>query len=797
MAHKKIKLIAPILLFTVLISITNAQDSISIFPDIETTHTNYTAIEYTQKNGIFTGYPDGTFQPDRVLNRAEQLKVFMLLDGVSPNPDTYKNCFPDVTTEWFAKYVCYAKEKGIVQGYPDATFRPSQLVNKAETLKMLGELQNWPFVQSTNTTFEDVPLDAWYAPYVAFAKEQNLLEETGTKLEPGQGISRAKTAELIFRSLAPEYLQKPYSSQIITQIQEIILSFSNTENSKQIITVQSITPENGSLKVDQPYEIIFTAGTDLGKDVDIQDLEIFFLQPYVNTDEAGNSPLEYFTAEKLTDDAYSVKVQNTKSGTGAIVFKDAISGTTQSVAINYLPGTPSRIDIHETHGLAQNSIKTRKYSVALHDNYNNIIPGAEIKVTSNTGSTAVKKMTDGTAEVSFTAEKFGMAELNISSSFNGITKQQKILVDVLPFGLGGAPGHLTEADYSAEIPLLLFIPENPSDANEFQIQLEIPAELPLIGFSPTGVLSDLVNVEVILSETNFHQIFISGNYPSEEGEFSGVLGDIMFEEIPEGQHEIAGSITLTSEQPDYAETLYMPGNGTIVQAGENSVYVPIYSRPFPPITGKTQKTICIDAFIEPGIGVTLDQVKSDAAQAEDIFYKNALNCNCPHFIKIDVSGMTLSQADWQTLTGDDNQISHSNITDMVKNRLPVAPRSSCTPVVYTDDIEERGSSFRDSETDDLSSQGKIGANIMVNNGIDSDGRTLAHELAHHLSGQRIEDPKRGAAQGAGSDDNLMSYDEADEEGNITRKVTGDDLTKTQCDLISWDHWRFGAYPPNQ
>ena len=113
-----------------------------------------------------------------------------------------------------------------------------------------------------------------------------------------------------------------------------------------------------------------------------------------------------------------------------------------------------------------------------------------------------------------------------------------------------------------------------------------------------------------------------------------------------------------------------------------------------------------------------------------------------------------------------------------------------TTVIYTDDLNESGESFRNAETDDLSSDGKIGSHVMVNNAKDGDGRTLAHELSHHLSGQKIKDPDGGRHQGAGTKGNLMSYDEYWDDGTLKEKLAGDTLTKKQCDLISWDHWRF-------
>lgn len=93
--------------------------------------------------GAIEGNPDGTFMPDRLLNRAEFLKI-VLKSYPSSTVDTESdagNCFPDVGQwDWFSAYVCYAKAQGIVDGYPDGYFRPENNVIYAEALKMLGEL---------------------------------------------------------------------------------------------------------------------------------------------------------------------------------------------------------------------------------------------------------------------------------------------------------------------------------------------------------------------------------------------------------------------------------------------------------------------------------------------------------------------------------------------------------------------------------------------------------------------------------------------------------------------------------
>lgn len=185
-----------------------AQTAMGPFPDVAADDPDVKEITYMEDQGVFTGYPDGTFQPDRVLNRAEQLKVYMLIHGLDPDTTKYKNCFPDVKEEWFAKYICFAKEQEWVQGYPDGSFKPAQEVNRVEALKMLGEIQGWDMTVPTEDPFADTPKAEWYAKYVSFAKTAGLTVEKGGNFHPASGLTRSETAVLLFRSLAVYALGK-------------------------------------------------------------------------------------------------------------------------------------------------------------------------------------------------------------------------------------------------------------------------------------------------------------------------------------------------------------------------------------------------------------------------------------------------------------------------------------------------------------------------------------------------------------------------------------------------------------
>ena len=171
------------------------------FSDVDVENKKNPAIDYLYDEEVLAGYEDGSFKPENTVNRAELLKILVEGQGITPDENTYKNCFPDVTTEWYAKYVCYAKEEGWVGGYPDGTFRPADSVNKVEALKMLLNSQEIATETPDEKPFTDVAVDDWFAPYVTTAQKLELLEETGYSFSPDSDRSRAGIAEELYRLL--------------------------------------------------------------------------------------------------------------------------------------------------------------------------------------------------------------------------------------------------------------------------------------------------------------------------------------------------------------------------------------------------------------------------------------------------------------------------------------------------------------------------------------------------------------------------------------------------------------------
>lgn len=151
-----------------------------LFPDVQEGHSHYVAIQYLKQKGLLEGYEDGTFRPLQEINRAEALKVLMLAIQGNPNQNPDEFYFPDVSpTDWFFEHVVTAWNNGLAQGYPDGMFHPENTINRAESLK-ISLLREGGFIpeEATAMPYADVPTDVWYAPYAEVAKNRTIFLES-------------------------------------------------------------------------------------------------------------------------------------------------------------------------------------------------------------------------------------------------------------------------------------------------------------------------------------------------------------------------------------------------------------------------------------------------------------------------------------------------------------------------------------------------------------------------------------------------------------------------------------------
>lgn len=109
------------------------------FSDVPVNSWYSTVVGYMSEKGLISGYPDGTFRPNEQITRAE----FAALAARFENLQSGGKEFSDVPkTHWAYGVIASASERGWVNGYPDGTFQPNKAITRAEVTKVTNALLN-------------------------------------------------------------------------------------------------------------------------------------------------------------------------------------------------------------------------------------------------------------------------------------------------------------------------------------------------------------------------------------------------------------------------------------------------------------------------------------------------------------------------------------------------------------------------------------------------------------------------------------------------------------------------------
>lgn len=116
-------------------------------------------IEYVTTTGLMTGYADGTFKPKSVITRAEMAAVLVKWMDLSGEAAT---SFPDTVGNWSEHNIALVAQAGYIEGYPDGTFQPNKHLTRAEAVTIINKVLNRkPLTSSSVPTWSDVPADHW------------------------------------------------------------------------------------------------------------------------------------------------------------------------------------------------------------------------------------------------------------------------------------------------------------------------------------------------------------------------------------------------------------------------------------------------------------------------------------------------------------------------------------------------------------------------------------------------------------------------------------------------------------
>lgn len=176
-----------------------------VFPDISG-HWAQAELEKLSKIGILKGFPDGYFRPDQMVTRAQFAKVITIalrIPEVKPASPT----FPDVpANHWAYGYIEAAVKRGLLQGFPDGTFKPEDSVSKPQIVKIIAAENSWTS-SPASPSFSDINKDHWAFPYVEGALNMGVLRKPDLNINQSNATfgdtpaTRAQACVLVYRMM--------------------------------------------------------------------------------------------------------------------------------------------------------------------------------------------------------------------------------------------------------------------------------------------------------------------------------------------------------------------------------------------------------------------------------------------------------------------------------------------------------------------------------------------------------------------------------------------------------------------
>lgn len=177
------------------------------FQDVRPTDWFYDAVEYVQKNGIFSGTGVGTFSPQSTMTRAMYVTALGRMAGVDVSEystSTFADVQPGI---WYAPYVEWAAKKGIVTGTGGRNFSPDAIVSREQMATLnLRYFESYQIPYQTSNRVTTKPGDladasSWAVDAVVKLWQAGLFLGDGNgNFNPHVQATRAEAAVLFMRN---------------------------------------------------------------------------------------------------------------------------------------------------------------------------------------------------------------------------------------------------------------------------------------------------------------------------------------------------------------------------------------------------------------------------------------------------------------------------------------------------------------------------------------------------------------------------------------------------------------------
>jgi len=149
---------------------------------------------------IIAGYGDGSYHPDQSLSRAELLAMIANMQYLTLTVMNEQSNFTDSSDIpwWALEAALAAREQGIISGYPDGSFQPDRDVTRSELAVIIYHLSGTEPKQKVLLYKDIASVPPWARDAFSQMYERGLLNIfTGEYLDPTRPIPRAEAAAIL------------------------------------------------------------------------------------------------------------------------------------------------------------------------------------------------------------------------------------------------------------------------------------------------------------------------------------------------------------------------------------------------------------------------------------------------------------------------------------------------------------------------------------------------------------------------------------------------------------------------
>ena len=173
----------------------------SAFTDVNPGDWFYDNVMDAAQNGYVSGMGDGTFQPKKATTRAEFASMIAKAMGYTDSDATGETRFTDVDADqWYAGAITYCYDNGIILGYEDNTFKPTQTITRQEAASILKNAFN--LNGSSSDKFpDDAKIANWAKANVYAVKHSGLMKgDADGNFRPTDTMTRAEAASIMMNA---------------------------------------------------------------------------------------------------------------------------------------------------------------------------------------------------------------------------------------------------------------------------------------------------------------------------------------------------------------------------------------------------------------------------------------------------------------------------------------------------------------------------------------------------------------------------------------------------------------------